>query len=185
MRSTLAITAALAFWTGSISFAQDVAPAPPEDLPPPTPEVAPPPEIVVPTDPGKLPLPSRDPVRVDGNSKGAKHLKIGTIVSGDVPLYSRVRIEDRRDIHPRAVPYIIAVMDPHEGPWHPHNKIRKYLRGGTPDDPPIPVVFVQVLLPPEAIASMRVKREEIDFEWGRYEVNIDSEDGVVTIDYDD
>ena len=32
---------------------------------------------------------------------------------------------------------------------------------------------------------MKIRREEIDFEYRGYEVNIDSEDGVVKIDYDD
>ena len=148
-------------------------------------DVAPPPEINVPTNPEAIPTPKREPIEIDGHAEGAKFLKLGTIVEGNVPLYAKVRIEDADEIHPRAVPFVIAVMDPHEGPWHPHSKIKKFIAGETPDDPPTPVVFVKVFLPPEALSSMKIRREEIDFKYGGSEVNIDSEDGVVTIEYDD
>ena len=148
-------------------------------------DVAPPPVITVPTTPEAIPAPSREPVRIDGSEEGAKHLKIGTVVTGEVPLFTKVRIKSANAIHPQAVPTIIAVMDPHEGPWHPHTKIKQLLAGETPDDPPVPVVFVKVMLPPEALASLKIRREEIDFEYGGTEVNIDSDDGIVTIDYDD
>lgn len=167
----------LLFASAACGVAQDEAPSPSD--------VAPPPEIVIPTNPEELPPPSREPVRIEGGEKGAKYLKIGTIVSGQIELYPKVRIKDADDIHPRAVPVILAVMDPHEGPWHPHYKIRKYLAGQTPDDPPTPVVFVQVMLPPAALSTMKIRREEIDFKYGGREVNIDCEDGVVKIDYDD
>ena len=91
-------------------------------------DVAPPPEIVVPTNPEEIPPPSPSDVRVDGR-EGAERLKVGTIVSGDLELYPRVRVDDPDEIHPRAVPFILGVMDPREGPWHPHYKIKRLLAG--------------------------------------------------------
>ncbi len=148
---------------------------------------APPPEIVVPADPELLPPPSRDRVRAEGRIEGrlAPPLKPGTIVSGNVPLYPRVRVEDADEIHPRAVPVIMAVIDPREGPWHPHYKIKQRLAGGDLEDAPVRVVFVKVFLPPRAIEKFKVRREEIDIEAGDWEINIDSEDDVVKIEYDD
>lgn len=153
----------------------------------PTPgDVAPPPEIVVPAQPEEIPPPATEAAPravVSGDV-----LRPGMFVVGEVELFPRVRVEDANEIHPRAVPMVIAVMDPREGPWHPHaNRGRLFGRKrhtagkfvGTP------IVLVTVMVPPKPPRSVQVQHEEIELNYGNYQVNIDCEEGVVEIEYDD
>jgi hypothetical protein len=153
----------------------------------PTPaDVAPPPEIVVGQDPEEIPPPRTDPrepispsdvPRAIPSPDGGQ-LRPGMFVDG-VELYPHVRIEDADEIARNATPMIIAVVDPrarfgHRGHW----RGRRVVAG------PPPLVFVQVFVPPRPPQAVRVKHEEIDLYYGGRKINIDSEDGVVTIDYE-
>ncbi len=153
----------------------------------PTPgDIAPPPEIVVPARPEEIPPPvikASPPAVVS-----AGVLRPGMFVSGEVELYPRVRVEDANEIHPRAVPMVIAVMDPHEGPWHPHSHRFRLFgrhRRTTGQQVATPIVFVTVMVPPWPPRSVQVQHEEIELNYGDYQVNIDCEEGVVEVEYDD
>ena len=97
----------------------------------------------------------------------------GSVVSGPVGLYPRVKLEDCHKIAPGAVPVIVAVKDP--------NICRKHCRCCLPQ-----CVYVQVFVPPCPLLRVKVNKhgDEIELDYGKYEVDIDSENGVVEIDYD-
>ena len=146
----------------------------------PTPaDVEPPLEIVVPLDPSEeLPLPSAQPdivlpLAARGTQDG--QLRPGMFVTS-AELYPRVRVKDADDIHPHAVPAIIAVMDPHRD-----RRVRQALHTG----PNYGLVFVKIFVPPQPPRSVKVKHEEVELDWGEYEIKIESEDGVVEIEYED
>jgi hypothetical protein len=133
-------------------------------------DVEPPLEIVVPDPSEELPLPDAQPVVVSPIAPSAARdgqLRPGMFVTS-AELYPRVRIEDADDVHPRAVPAIVAVMAPHRGAR----------ASGA-------LVFVKVLAPPQPPRSVKVKHDEIELDWGDYEINIEAEDGVVEIEYED
>lgn len=162
-------------------------------------EVQPPVEIVVPAEPGEvIPTPEGDPppeivVPDDGSSRGegGAKLRIGQFVGGDVELFPHVVYRHKHEIHPQAVPMIVAVMHPNEGPWHPHYRRHRWRHGrrawrkhetGVVETP---LVFVKVMVPPYPPHRVRVKHEEVDLYYGHHRVNVDPEDGVVKVKYDD
>jgi hypothetical protein len=156
--------------------------------PPLSDDIAPPPEIVVAEDPEEIP-PPRDPreplspsdvPRVLPSEGG--QLRPGMFVEG-VELYPHVRIEDADEIARNAVPMIIAVIDPRGGPWHPHVRRSHWRHSGQRVGAP-PLVFVQVFVPPKPPQAVRVRHEEIDLYYGGRKINIDSERGIVKIDYE-
>ena len=148
--------------------------------------VAPPVEIVVPAGPEEIPPPAASRskrVIVEGRST----LRPGMFVSSEVELYPYVRVEDAEEICYGAVPMVVAVMDPREGPWHPHyNRWRhRHRHYGSTKYAGVPLVFVKVMVPPTPPRRVRVQHEEIELDYGDYQVNIDAEDGVVEVEYDD
>ena len=97
----------------------------------------------------------------------------GEIVDCAVPLYDCVRIKDPHNIAPYARPVVVAVRDPRI-PF---------------DDCPdvVGCVYVEILVPQCALERVRVSSRggEVELDFGRYEIDLTSCDGVVTIDYDD
>lgn len=143
-------------------------------------EVEPPLEIVVPEPSEELPLPPAAtptetvlPLAPRGAQVG--QLRAGMFVTS-AELYPRVRIEDADDMHPQAVPAIIAVMDPHRD---------RRVRLAQHTAPINGLVFVKIFVPPYPPRSVKVKHEEIELDWGEYEIKIEAEDGVVEIEYED
>lgn len=83
-----------------------------------------------------------------------------------VVLYPHVRIKDPHKIHPLAVPTIVEVPDPND-------------RHCT--------VCIEICAPP--CECVKVKRHgllkrKMEFDYGKYEIDVTSRKGVVTIDYD-
>lgn len=92
-----------------------------------------------------------------------------------VELYPRVKYDDLDNIHPFAVKKIVAVKDPR-----------------TKKDPCLgcapPCVFVMICVPPNERFKYEVKRKDhskIEYDYGDYEVEITSKNGVIEVDYDD
>jgi hypothetical protein len=103
-----------------------------------------------------------------------EYVPYGSFVGEGVPLYPRVRVKDCDDIAPGAVPVVIAIRDP--------NICRKACRCCPPA-----CVFVQVYAPscPPRKVDVSDHGNEIDLDYGDYEIEIKSRGGVVTVDYDD
>ena len=91
-------------------------------------------------------------------------------------LFHCVRYEDLRNIHPCAVTKIVSIKDPC---WKP--------------DPcscecqVAPCVLVKICVPPCGCPKVRVTRNgsKVKFDYGKYEVEISSKNGIVKVDYDD
>ena len=91
-------------------------------------------------------------------------------------LFHCVRYEDLRNIHPCAVTKIVSIKDPC---WKP--------------DPcscecqVAPCVLVKICVPPCGCPKVRVTRNgsKVKYDYGKYEVEISSRNGVVKVDYDD
>jgi hypothetical protein len=91
-----------------------------------------------------------------------------------VALYPHVRVKDCRNIAPGAVPIIVSVKDP--------NTCRKACRCCPPQ-----YVLVQVFVPPCPLRKRDVgdRGAKLELDYGKYEIDIKSRDGVITVDYDD
>jgi hypothetical protein len=92
-----------------------------------------------------------------------------------IELYHRVKYEDLDNIHPFAVKKIVAVKDP---------CVRRDVCGNCAP----PCVYVMICVPPGDRFQYDVKRRDhskVEYDYGDYEVEITSKDGVVYVDYDD
>jgi hypothetical protein len=92
-----------------------------------------------------------------------------------VALYHRVKYEDLDNVHPRAVKKIIAVKDP--------CATEEVCGTCTP-----PCVYIIVCVPPTEQFEYDVKRKDhsqIEYDYGDYEIEITSKNGVVYVNYDD
>lgn len=89
----------------------------------------------------------------------------GAFVGPEVALFAKVRVKDRDNIYPRAIPKCIAIRAPH-GPG---------------------CVFVKVFVPPYPAREVDVEDggRKLKLDYGDYEVEVESDDGRITIDYDD
>ncbi|MFO1003643.1 MAG: hypothetical protein U0936_25195 [Planctomycetaceae bacterium] len=96
--------------------------------------------------------------------------QIGEIVDCHVPLATSVRVEDECKIAPNAVPVVVAVRDPK---MCTHDVMER-------------VVFVQVFVPPCPPRSMEISpcHTRVKMDFGMYEVDIKSKDGLIVVDYD-
>jgi hypothetical protein len=96
-------------------------------------------------------------------------LSYGSVVSEGVAAYPHVRVGDPHKVAPGAVPVLVAVRDP--------NACRKGPAG---------MVFVQVCLPPCPPCKVSVNKlgTKVELDYGKYEVDLISRNGVVIIDYD-
>lgn len=98
----------------------------------------------------------------------------GDIVDCPVPLFARVRVRDRDNIHPRAVDIVVAVKDP--------NACSHACTCCTNR-----TVFVPLCVPPCPLEKVKVSRDgtRMELDYGDYEIDITSRNGLVTVDYDD
>lgn len=100
--------------------------------------------------------------------------RFGDIVRHDVCLYKRVRVSDRHDIAPHAVPTIVAVKDP---------AACAHACSCCGDE----LVYVQVMAPrcqPRRVTISPCGRR-ICLDYGRYEVRVAAGSRSIKIDYDD
>lgn len=92
-----------------------------------------------------------------------------------VELYHRVKYEDLDNVHPRAVKKIVAVKNP--------SSKRAVCNTCVP-----PCVYVMICVPPSGRFEYDVKRKDyskVEYDYGDYEVEITSKNGIVYVDYDD
>jgi len=89
-----------------------------------------------------------------------------------VPLYPRVTYEDLDNIHPCAVTTIVQILDPCENPC----------RSCGPR-----CVYVKICVPPNECPRIKVSDggREVKYKFDEYEVEIESENGIVSVNYDD
>jgi hypothetical protein len=98
----------------------------------------------------------------------------GDFVAQEVVLFPHIRVKDRDDIAPFAVPRVIAVRDPascrHNCRCCEHR-----------------CVYVLIYTPPCACQRVRVRKHgrDIRLDYGKYEIEIEVEDGCIEIEYDD
>ncbi|QDT64409.1 hypothetical protein [Calycomorphotria hydatis] len=100
------------------------------------------------------------------------------VMAAPIGLYPHVKYEDLEDVYPQPVVQIVQVMDPNPPPVQPCLAC----------PPPQPgVVFVQVCVPPGECKRVKVTHRgaKVSLDYGKYEVDIVSRDGVVFVDYDD
>ena len=96
--------------------------------------------------------------------------ELGHFVNCQVPLATCVRVEDECNIAPNAVPMIIAVRDPNMCVHEVYERL----------------VYVQIFVPPCPLRNVRVSpcRTRISLDYGQYEVDIKSANGLIIVDYD-
>ena len=96
--------------------------------------------------------------------------QIGEIVDCQVPLATCVKVEDECNVAPNAVPIVVAVRDPQSC----HRGCQERIS------------FVQIFVPPCPPREIRVSpcRTRLTMDFGQYEVDIKSGDGLIVIDYD-
>jgi hypothetical protein len=99
----------------------------------------------------------------------------GAPVAGQpVALFHCVKYSDRDNVHPCAVSMVVSVADPCQC----HNPCSCC----TPS-----CVNVQICVPPCGCPQVKTSRHghKVTYDYGKYEVEIESKDGVVSVDYDD
>jgi len=94
-----------------------------------------------------------------------------------IALYYRVEYEDLDNIHPCAVKMIVQVKDPCPPPRDPCSCCKPAPR----------YVFVEICVPPCGRPKIEIGHHgnEIEYDYGKYEVEITSKKGVVYVNYDD
>lgn len=104
-------------------------------------------------------------------TRGARGMPLRPFPEREIVLYPHVRYKDRHNAHPRAVPQIVSVLDPRHHP-----------RFGPPNYVP-----VQIWVPPYVRPKVKVKDHgrKLEFDFGKYEIEIESKKGYVEVDYDD
>lgn len=143
---------------------QEVAPGPmlvptpaPQGVPTPAPEFAP---------PNLQPIP--EPYTESYPQSGIEPFQT-------VELYPLVKYEDLDNVHPQAVKKIVAVKDPRG-------------KRSICDTCAPPCVYVMICVPPCDKFEYDVKRKDhskVEYDYGDYEIEITSKNGVVYVDYDD
>lgn len=91
-------------------------------------------------------------------------------------LFQCVKIEDRDNIHPCAVVKIVSIVDPC---WKPDPCACKCQKA--------PCVLVKICVPPCGCPKVKVSRKgrKVEYDYGDYEVEITSKNGVIKVNYDD
>jgi hypothetical protein len=116
------------------------------------------------------PPPIPEPVVPGAPAAPLEKLSYGSIVGGPVALYPRIRVKDADDMAPAGASAIVAVRDP-----------------SAPRRSPAGFVFVKVCVPLCPLQRLKVNKwgTKVELDYGKYEIEIESCDGLVTIDYDD
>lgn len=87
-----------------------------------------------------------------------------------MPLFTNLEVEDRDNIHPCAVPTIVPIADP-----------------CAPKCSGPSCVYVEICVPPCECKKVKYSKDgrKAKYDYGEYTVELESEDGVVKVDYDD
>jgi hypothetical protein len=103
----------------------------------------------------------------------------GPVASATQPLalYHRVKYEDLDNIHPCAVKMIVQVMDPCPPPRDPCSCCKPAPR----------FVLVEICVPPCGCKKVKISRggAKVEYDYGKYEIEIKSKKGVIVVNYDD
>ncbi len=152
------------------AFDQPLQPVPEPYLPPPAPGSS---RSLYPAMPdasfsGGGPVP---PYPIEGYSVTGPFSPVSQHLEG-FPLYHRVEYEDLDNIHPCGVPTVVQVLDPCENPC---------------DSCGPRCVYVKICVPPNERPRIKVGDggREVKYKFRDYSVEIESEDGVVSVNYDD
>lgn len=96
--------------------------------------------------------------------------QLGQFIDCQVPLATCVQVEDECNIALNAVPVVVAVRDPN---MCVHETIER-------------LVYVQIFVPQCRLRDLQVSpcRTRVSLDYGRYEVDIKSGNGVIVVDYD-
>jgi len=100
----------------------------------------------------------------------------------EVPLYHCVEYDDLDHIHPCAVPKIVKIIDPCYKPCD-----HRHACGCCRPCPPPRCVYVKICVPPCGCPRVKIRDggRKVKYDYGDYAVEIESDDGVVEVDYDD
>ncbi len=98
------------------------------------------------------------------------HFQLGQFIDCQVPLATCVVVQDECNIAPNAVPVVIAVRDPN---MCEHEIVER-------------LVYVQIFVPRCQLLDLQISpcRTRICLDYGRYEIDIKSGNGVIVVDYD-
>lgn len=90
---------------------------------------------------------------------------------GGIQLYDCVKYKDLDNIHPCAVTKIVAIVDPCQDPCNTCGP---------------QCVYVQICVPPCECVDVKTSHggRKVKYDYGKYEVEIKSKNGVVEVDYD-
>ena len=98
--------------------------------------------------------------------------ELGEFIGGHchVPLATCVEVEDECNIAPNAIPVVVAVRDPCMCAHETQERL----------------VFVQIFVPPCPLQNLRVSRcrTRMSLDYGEYQVDIKSVNGIIVVDYD-
>jgi len=100
--------------------------------------------------------------------------QIGEIIDCPVPLATCIRIKDPDHIAPDAIPTVVAVRDPNLCRHKCDCCVER-------------VVYIEVCLPPCPPRKLRISPDGtyVCMNYGKYQVELTSRKGLITIDYDD
>lgn len=109
---------------------------------------------------------AEDPPAPVADSAPAMKVGPGVPTSGPIELFACVKVEDRDNIHPCAVPMIVAVADPCN---------------------PCCCRYVQICVPPCDCPKVETSHHgtKVEYDYGEYEVEIKSKKDYVVVNYDD
>ncbi|QDU80918.1 hypothetical protein Pla110_26540 [Polystyrenella longa] len=110
------------------------------------------------------------------------------VSSTPMQLYHRVEVEDRHNIHPCAVTKIVSVLDPCPPTCCATNcGSCDSCNNSCGSCCPQGCVFVQICVPPYGCPEVKISRHgsKVKYDYGSYEVELTSRNGVVEVDYDD
>lgn len=122
-------------------------------------------EYIAPTAPMPMgePVPMGEPIPMGEPFVGGEYAPMPQA------LFHNVEYEDLDNIHPCAIPIVVSVADPCERCCGPS------------------CVLVQICVPPCECVKVKHSKDgrKVKYDYGEYTVQIKSEDGVVSVDYDD
>ena len=104
---------------------------------------------------------------------------------GAPKLFHCVKVKDRDNIHPCAVPKMVKIVDPCWKPCKRKCGCNSCCKPCCP--PPAPCVYVKICVPPCGCERVKCSKKgrKVVFDYGKYQVEVESKDGYVEVDYDD
>lgn len=95
------------------------------------------------------------------------------VSAAPITLFPCVKVEDRHNIHPCAVPKIVSIVDPCYKPC------------GCCSVPKC--VYVKICVPPCGCERIKCSKDgrKVKYDYGKYSVELTSKNGKIYVDYDD